>query len=160
MGVCVYPGSFDPVTNGHLDIIQRASRSFDKIIVAVLNNPNKKPLFTVEERMDLLKKVTDNIENIEIDSFSGLLIDFMAQKNTHIIIKGLRQATDFEYEFQMSLMNKKLSDKIETLFMMANSKYSYLSSSIVKEVALFDGCIKGLVPEIVEQAIHSKLKSQ
>lgn len=160
MSVCVYPGSFDPVTNGHLDIIKRASKSFDKIIVAILNNPNKKPFFTVEERINFLKRTTKDIKNIEIDSFSGLLIDFMVQKDVNIIIKGLRQVSDFEYEFQMALMNKKLSDQIETLFMMTNSKYSYLSSSIVKEVALFDGCIKGLVPEIVEQAIHSKLKDR
>ncbi|RBP41119.1 pantetheine-phosphate adenylyltransferase [Garciella nitratireducens] len=158
MGICVYPGSFDPVTNGHLDIIQRASKTFDKVIVAVLHNPNKNPFFTVQERIGLLQETTGKMENVEIDSFSGLLIDFMKKKKANIIIKGLRQVSDFEYEFQMALMNKKLFPEVETMFMMTNSEYSYLSSSIVKEVAFFKGCIKGLVPEIVEEAILEKLK--
>lgn len=158
MGICVYPGSFDPVTNGHLDIIQRASKTFDKVIVAVLHNPNKNPFFTVQERIGLLQETTGKMENVEIDSFSGLLIDFMKKKKANIIIKGLRQVSDFEYEFQMALMNKKLFPEVETMFMMTNSEYSYLSSSIVKEVAFFKGRIKGLVPEIVEEAILEKLK--
>lgn len=160
MQICVYPGSFDPVTNGHLDIIQRASKIFDKVIVAVLYNPNKKPFFTVEERMKFLKETTSKMRNVEIDSFSGLLIDFIKQKRANIIIKGLRQVSDFEYEFQMALMNKKLLPEIETVFMMTNNKYSYLSSSLVKEVAFFNGPIKGLVPEIVEEAIFKKLNKQ
>src|SRR5690554_261713 len=156
MKSCVYPGSFDPVTNGHIDIIKRAAKTFDKVIVAVLNNPNKKPLFSVEERIDLLEKTTGGIDNIEIESFSGLLIDFMVQKKANVIIKGLRAVSDFEYEFQMALMNKKLSPEVETMFMMTNSKYSYISSSIIKEVAIFNGCIKDLVPENVEKAIKNK----
>src|SRR5690554_2164598 len=135
MKTCIYPGSFDPVTNGHIDIINRAAKTFDKVIVGVLNNPNKKPLFTVEERIELLKKTVGHIENIEIESFSGLLIDFMVEKNSNIIVKGLRAVSDFEYEFQMALMNKKLSPEVETLFMMTNSNYSYISSSIIKEIA-------------------------
>ncbi len=157
MQICVYPGSFDPVTNGHLDIIQRASKTFDKVIVAVLYNPSKNPFFTVEERMKFLKETTSKMRNIEVDSFSGLLIDFIKQKKANIIIKGLRQVSDFEYEFQMALMNKKLLPEAETMFMMTNSEYSYLSSSLVKEVAFFNGSIKGLVPEIVEEAIFKKL---
>ncbi len=156
MKTCIYPGSFDPVTNGHIDIINRAAKTFDKVIVGVLNNPNKKPLFTVEERIELLKKTVGHIENIEIESFSGLLIDFMVEKNSNIIVKGLRAVSDFEYEFQMALMNKKLSPEVETLFMMTNSNYSYISSSIIKEIATFGGCIKGLVPEVVERAILNK----
>lgn len=158
MNSCIYPGSFDPVTNGHLDIIKRASNTFDQVIVGVLYNQNKNPFFTVDERMDLLKKTTKDFENIKIVSFTGLLIDFVKSKNINVIIKGLRAVSDFEYEFQMALMNKKLSSDVETMFMMTNSKYSYISSSIIKEVATLNGCIKGLVPEVVEKAIFNKLK--
>jgi pantetheine-phosphate adenylyltransferase len=158
MNSCIYPGSFDPVTNGHLDIIQRAANTFDRVVVAVLYNPNKKPFFTVDERIELLKKTTGDIGNIQIVSFSGLLIDFIENKNINVIVKGLRAVSDFEYEFQMALMNKKLSPKVETMFMMTNSKYSYISSSIIKEVAVLNGCIRGLVPEVVEEAIFDKIK--
>jgi pantetheine-phosphate adenylyltransferase len=148
--IAVCPGSFDPVTNGHLDIITRASKRFDKVIVAVLKNSSKNSLFTIEERMEMLKYHCKDIENVEVDSFSGLLIDYMKIKNSQIIIKGLRAVSDFEYEMQMALMNRKLDQDIETIFMMTNSKYSYLSSSIIKEVAKHGGCIKGLVPDLVE----------
>jgi pantetheine-phosphate adenylyltransferase len=151
--IAVCPGSFDPVTNGHLDIITRASKRFDKVIVAVLKNSSKNSLFTIEERMEMLKYHCKDIENVEVDSFSGLLIDYMKIKNSQIIIKGLRAVSDFEYEMQMALMNRKLDQDIETIFMMTNSKYSYLSSSIIKEVAKHGGCIKGLVPDLVEEEL-------
>jgi pantetheine-phosphate adenylyltransferase len=158
MKIAICPGSFDPATNGHIDIIKRSGALFDKVIVAVLNNPNKKPLFSVEERVELLKKTCSSIENVEIDSFSGLLIEYAKSRNANAIVKGLRAVSDFEYELQMALMNKKLYPEIETVFMMTSSRYSYLSSSIIKEVAQFGGCIKGLVPEIVEEEIHRRFK--
>ena len=151
IGVC--PGSFDPVTNGHLDIIARASRMFDKVIVAVLKNSSKNALFTVEERVEMLKKSCEDFANVEVDSFSGLLIDFAKMKNAGAIIKGLRAVSDFEYEMQMASMNRKLNPNIETVFLMTGNKYSYLSSSMVKEVARLGGCIHGLVPELVEKEL-------
>lgn len=154
----IYPGSFDPVTNGHLDIISRCSKKFDKLIVAVLNNPAKKPMFTVEERVYLLREVTKEYDNVEIDSFSGLLVEYAKQKNVSLIVKGLRAVSDFEYELQMATMNKQLNDGIETFFLMTNTKYSYLSSSLVKEVAKFNGNISEIVPNVVEKAIREKLK--
>ncbi len=156
MKTAVYPGSFDPITNGHLDIIKRASRTFDKLIVAVLNNPNKTPMFNIDERVDLIYKCTKDLNNVYVDSFSGLLIDYMNTKKVDVIIKGLRAISDFEYEFQMALMNRKLDSSIETMFMMTNSEYSYLSSSLVKEVHKFGGCIAGLVP----QEVKEKMKTQ
>ncbi|SHJ95467.1 pantetheine-phosphate adenylyltransferase [Paramaledivibacter caminithermalis] len=153
----VYPGSFDPITNGHLDVIKRSAKIFDKVIVAVLNNPNKNPMFSLEERVELIKYATADVENVEIHCFSGLLVDYVKEKKIDVIIKGLRAVSDFEYEFQMALMNKKLDEDVETLFMTTSSKYSYLSSSIVKEVFKFGGCIKGLVPEIVIEKMRSKL---
>ena len=158
MNSCIYPGSFDPVTNGHLDIIERAASIFDNVVVAVLNNPNKKAFFSVEERIELLRKTTVDFPNIEIDCFSGLLIDFVKRKDINVIIKGLRAVSDFENEFQMALMNKKLSPKVETMFMMTSSKYSYISSSIIKEVATLNGCINGLDPKVVEEALFNKIK--
>jgi len=157
MRIAVYPGSFDPITNGHLDIIKRASRVFDEVIVGVLVNPDKKGLFDIEERVLLIQQATKEYNNVKVESFSGLLVNFMKEKNARAIIKGLRAVSDFEYEFQMSLMNKKLDPNIETLFMMTNAKYSYLSSSSVKQVASFGGCIKGLVPEDIIPAIMEKI---
>ncbi|MGB9839120.1 pantetheine-phosphate adenylyltransferase [Thermovenabulum sp.] len=157
MKIAIYPGSFDPITNGHIDVIERSSKLFDRIIVAVLKNPNKKPLFTVEERIEMIKEATKNIENVEVESFSGLLVDFARMKNAKIIVKGLRAVSDFEYEFQMALMNKKLDSEIETVFIMTNVRYSYLSSSVVKEVAGFGGCIKDLVPPHVEMKLKEKI---
>lgn len=153
----IYPGSFDPVTNGHLDIIERSVKLFDNVIIAVLSNPNKNPLFTVEERITMLKQSTGHLNNIEIDAFDGLLIDYAMLKNANLIIKGLRAVSDFEYEFQMALMNRKLNYNIETLFMMTNNKYSYLSSSLIKEVAKLGGCVEGLVPDIVWKNLSLKL---
>lgn len=158
MKIAVCPGSFDPATNGHIDIIQRASKLFDKVIVAVLNNPNKQALFSVEERVEILKKACGFMKNVEIDSFSGLLIEYAQSKNANAIVKGLRAVSDFEYELQMALMNKKLNSEIETVFIMTSSRYSYLSSSIVKEVARFGGCIRGLVPENIETEIYKRFK--
>lgn len=152
----VYPGSFDPVTYGHLDIIQRGCKIFDKVTVAVLINPSKNPLFTVEERLKLIKQVTKDMPNVEIDSFHGLLVDYVLQKKANTIIKGLRAVSDFEYELQMASINRKLDDNIETFFMMTNNKYSYLSSSIVKEVARHHGPVNDLVPPIIEQALIAK----
>jgi len=158
MKIAVYPGSFDPVTNGHMDIINRSSKIFDKVIVAVVNNRSKTPLFTVEERMELLKKSVVGLPNVEIDHFEGLLVDFIRSKNAQVIVRGLRAISDFEYEFQMALMNRKLAPEIETVFMMTRHKYSYLSSSIVKEVGSLGGCIKDLVPESILPYIIKKLK--
>jgi len=156
--IAVCPGSFDPATNGHIDIIKRSGELFDKVIVAVLNNPSKQPLFSVEERVELLKKTCCSMENVEIDSFSGLLIEYAKSRNASVIVKGLRAVSDFEYELQMALMNKKLNPGIETVFMMTSSKYSYLSSSLVKEVAKLGGCIKGLVPETIEGEIYKRFR--
>ncbi len=158
MKVGVYPGSFDPITCGHLDIIQRSAKLFDRLIVAVLSNPQKKSLFTVDERIEMIRESVDKTPNIEIDSFSGLLIDFARLKQANAIIKGLRAVSDFEYELQMALMNKKLDDNIETIFIMTSSKYSYLSSSIVKEVSSFGGCVSGLVSPLVEKKLIRKFK--
>lgn len=156
--IAVYPGSFDPITNGHIDIIRRSSRTFDKVYVAVLVNGSKKPLFSIEERMDFIKRVTKDLDNVEVDTFSGLLVDYMLKKKAGIIIKGLRAVSDFEYEFQMALMNHKLSKDIETLFMMTSARYQYLSSSIVKEVARHGGCLDGLVPDEMKDEIISRAK--
>ncbi|WP_315077107.1 pantetheine-phosphate adenylyltransferase [uncultured Clostridium sp.] len=155
MKVAVYPGSFDPITNGHLDIIERGSKVFDKLIIGVLVNVDKKGLFEIEERVELIKKVTRHIKNVEVLSFNGLLIDFLKANNAKIILKGLRAVSDFEYEFKMALMNNKLDPDIETVFMMTSAQYSYLSSSSVKQVAKFGGCIEGLVPkEIISDVIR------
>jgi len=154
--IFVYPGSFDPVTNGHLDIIERAAKICDKLIVAVLINRNKSPVFTVEERVSFLKEVLDGKPNIEIATFSGLLVDFMKKKGANTIIKGLRAVSDFEYEFQMALLNKNLDENIETLFMMTGINYSYLSSSAVRELASHRGNIRDLVPDIIIERIYKK----
>jgi len=158
MKTFIYPGSFDPVTNGHLDIIERASKICDKLIVAVLVSHNKIPLFPMDERVDLLKRVVKDCHNVEIECFSGLLVDFVNKKQAKVIIKGLRAVSDFEYELQMELLNKKQAPEIETLFMMSNINYSFLSSSMVKELARYGGNIKGLVPQCIEEDILYKFK--
>ena len=147
MNIAIYPGSFDPITNGHLDIITRGAKIYDKVIVAVLVNMDKNCLFTIEERVDLIKRVTKNLDNVEVLSFEGLLVDFAKMHNSKVILKGLRTMSDFEYEFQMALMNSKLDSDIETVFMMTSSEFSYVSSSSVKQVAKFGGNINGLVPD-------------
>lgn len=156
----VYPGSFDPVTNGHLDIIERASKVFDELVVGVLVNPDKSGLFKIEERVSLIEKCIEHLPNVRVESFSGLLINLMKKKEATVIIKGLRAVSDFEYEFQMALMNNKLDPNIETVFMMTNAKYSYLSSSSIKQVAQFGGCIKDLVPDIIIDDINRKVREQ
>ncbi|MCR2042586.1 pantetheine-phosphate adenylyltransferase [Anaerosalibacter massiliensis] len=154
----IYPGSFDPITNGHLDIIDRCAKKFDKVVVAILNNRSKNTLFTVEERKELLKKCLEGYDNIEIDTFSGLLIDYAKEKNITTMVRGLRAVSDFEYEMQMALVNRKLYEEIETLFMVSSGDYAYLSSSIVKEIAMFDGDVSCLVPEVVEKFLTEKIK--
>lgn len=158
MKSAIYPGTFDPVTNGHLDIIKRSANVFDKVYVAVLNNSEKTPLFSVDERVNILKKACQDIPNVVIDSFSGLLIDYCASKDIYVVIRGLRAVTDFEYEFQMSIMNRKLSDdKLETIYFNTDLKYSYLSSSSVKQIAQFNGELKDFVPDFVAKMLYERL---
>ncbi len=154
--IAVCPGSFDPITNGHLDIIQRGAKVFDELHVCVLNNSSKNSLFTVEERLELISEVTKHIPNVKVDSFNGLLIDYAVQKNADAIIRGLRAVSDFEYEMQITSMNRVLNDYIETFFIMTKSQYSFLSSSIVKEVAKYNGDISDLVPPVVREALMKK----
>jgi pantetheine-phosphate adenylyltransferase len=157
MKIAVYPGSFDPITNGHLDIIKRGAKVFDKVIVAVLVNVDKNYLFETEERVQLIKKVTRNIENVEVRSFNGLLINFLKEYNTKIILKGLRTASDFEYEAQMAYYNNRLDSNIETVCMMSSCEYLHISSSGVKQVAKFGGDIEGLVPSEIVSEITSRI---
>ncbi|MHB9096121.1 MAG: pantetheine-phosphate adenylyltransferase [Eubacteriales bacterium] len=156
MKLAIYPGSFDPVTNGHIDIIERASSLFDNVVVAVSINSVKKPLFTLEERTELLSEITRPFKNVTVDSFEGLTVEYTASKNAQVIIRGLRAISDFENEFQMALTNKKLRPGVETVFMMAQAQWSFLSSSVVKEVASYGGCIEDLVPELVEKKLKEK----
>ena len=156
--IAIYPGSFDPCTNGHLDIIERSSKVFEKVIVAVLVNSSKTPTFTVEERTEFLKTATAHIPNVEIMCFNGLLAQFAEQQKAKVIIKGLRAVSDFEYEFQMSLTNNKLNPNVETLFMTAKSENMYLSSSIVREVARYGGSVEDMVPELIAEKIYKKFK--
>ncbi len=155
--VVIYPGSFDPVTYGHLDIIDRCAKKFDKVIVAILRNTTKKCVFSVEERVELLKKALEKYDNVEVDCFSGLLVDYARQKGCSLIVRGLRAVSDYEYEMQMAHVNNKLAADIETIFMVSREKYSYLSSSIVKEVAVFGGNISCFVPDFVEKALKEKI---
>lgn len=154
--VAVYPGSFDPITNGHLSLLRRGLQIFDKIIIAIAINPGKKPLFSLEERVDILKTVLKDYPRIEIDHFQGLSVDYVQKREANIILRGIRALSDFEYEFQLALMNRKLSQKVETVFMMTDYKWFYISSSIIKEAASHGGNIDGLVPEIVNQRLREK----
>lgn len=158
MKIAVYPGSFDPITNGHLDIIKRASKVFDKVIVSILVNSSKTPCFEMEERRALIERGMGDLPNVEVDCFEGLLVNYVRKKGAHVIIKGLRAISDFEYEFQMALANTKIAPDIETLFMMTNQEYSYLSSSIVKELASLGGSLEGLVPDEIMQDIIDKVR--
>ena len=158
--IAVVPGSFDPITNGHLDIIKRAADVFDIVYVAVLNNSSKNPLFTVEERIDLIDQATKQFPNIRIESSSGLLINYAQEKNAKAIVRGLRAVSDFEYEMQITSMNRVLDENIETFFIMTKNQYSFLSSSIVKEVAKYGGNVSELVPGVVEQALKEKFGTE
>jgi len=157
--IAVVPGSFDPITNGHLDIITRGASIFGEVFVVVLNNSSKNPLFSVEERMKLIKDVTSHLPNVKVDTFSGLLMDYAKNVGASAIIRGLRAVSDFEYEMQITSMNRVLNDEIETFFIMTKNQYSFLSSSIVKEVAKYGGKIEELVPPQVEAALKLKYKN-
>lgn len=156
--IAVVPGSFDPITNGHIDIIRRAADVFDTVYVAVLNNSSKQPLFSIEERIALIEEVTKELPNIRIETSSGLLIDYAREKKAKAIVRGLRAVSDFEYEMQITSMNRVLDENIETFFIMSKNQYSFLSSSIVKEVAKYGGKVCELVPPIVDEALKEKFK--
>ena len=152
----IYPGFFDPITNGHLSIVDRALKIFDKLIIAILNNPQKAPLFSVEERIHMIQQSVKGRTNIEVDTFDGLLVDYAVKKDSNVVIRGLRALSDFEYEFQMALMNRKLNRHIQSIFLMTDYKWFYTSSTIIKEAACFGGDISGLVPKVVNQKLKEK----
>jgi pantetheine-phosphate adenylyltransferase len=160
MRTAIYPGSFDPFTNGHLDIVERSSRLFDRVIVAVADNDSKHPLFTLEERKSLVEQSIRGIPNVEADAFAGLLVDYVQQNEAQVVLRGLRAISDFEFEFQMALMNRKLNESFETIFMMPKDTYTFLSSRIVKEIARLGGNISPFVPVHVQAAINRKLALQ
>ena len=155
----IYPGSFDPVTNGHLDIVERGLKLFDKIIVAILTNPGKKFLVPLEERREMLEESMKDFSNVEIDTFDGLTVDYANQRKAQGILRGLRALSDFEYEFQMALMNRRLNREVQTVFLMTGLRWIYTSSSIIKQAAQFGGSIKGMVPPLVEKKIKAKYRS-
>lgn len=154
--IAIYPGSFDPVTNGHLDIIERGLRLFDRIVVAILHNPSKRPLFSLEERVEMLREALKDFPNAEVDTFSGLLVDYAAQKNARAILRGMRAVSDFDYEFQLALMNRRLNRKVETVFLMTGLRWIFTSSSIIKEAASFGGEVEHMVPPVVHQRLKEK----
>jgi pantetheine-phosphate adenylyltransferase len=155
--IAIYPGSFDPVTNGHLDLIERGEKMFDLLIVAVLRNAEKQPLFSVAERVEMLREVTKQWTSVEIDVFDGLLVDYARKRGAGVILRGIRAVSDYEYELQMALMNRKLEPRLETVFMLPGLTYSYLSSKLVREIAQLGASLKGLVPEAVEQRMRAKI---
>jgi len=157
--IAIYPGSFDPLTNGHLDLIERGSKIFDELIVAILRNPEKDPLFTLDERLEMLSEMTRHRDNVRVDSFDGLTVDYAMRVNASAVLRGIRAISDYEYELQMALMNRKLEPRLETVFMMPAEAYSYLSSRLVREVATLGGSIKDLVQELVEKKLRQKLGS-
>jgi len=156
MTVAVYPGTFDPITNGHMDIIKRASALFDKLIVGVYENPDKQPLFSLEQRVELVEKAITDLPNISVKSFHGLIVDFIHQTGGKVMIRGLRVSSDFEREFEMALMNKKLAPNIELVCLMTSSQYQFLSSSLIKEVAMLGGCLEGMVPDHIATALKER----
>ncbi len=158
MRIGIYPGTFDPITNGHLDIIERAVLLFDKVIVAVTTNPAKSPLFDISERIEMIRSAVKAIQNVEVESFDDLLVNYAMSKNAVAIIRGLRATSDFEYEFQMALVNRKLSDRLVTVFLMPNEKYTYLNSTIVKEIASFGGDVSRFVPNEINRRLIEKFK--
>jgi len=152
----IYPGSFDPLTNGHLDLIERGSKIFDELIVSILRNSEKDPLFTLEERRQMLEEMVKRYENVRVEAFEGLLVDYAMQKQAKAVLRGIRAISDYEYELQMALMNRKLQPQLETVFMMPAEAYSYLSSRLVKDIFRLGGSVRGLVPELVEQRLRDK----
>lgn len=160
MRTAIYPGSFDPLTNGHLDVVQRAAKLFDRVIVAVAENESKHPLFTLEERVSLVQQAVAKLPNVKAHSFGGLLVDYVAEQKAQAIVRGLRAVSDFEFEFQLALMNRKLDESIETIFMMPKDTYTFLSSRIVKEIARLGGDVRQFVPPNVQVALKKKLKNQ
>ncbi len=156
-GIAIYPGSFDPPTNGHLDLIQRGSKIFEELVVAILRNSEKSPMFSVAERLEMLRALTADLKNVRIDTFNGLMVEYAKSIDAVCILRGIRAISDYEYELQMALMNRKLEPTLETVFMMPADKYSYVSSRLVREVAQAGGPVKGLVPEVVEQKLREKL---
>lgn len=154
--VVIYPGTFDPITNGHLSIIARALKIFDKLVVAILNNPQKTPLFSLKERMVMIQDVLKDQNRVEVDSFKGLLVDYVVKKKTNVVIRGLRALSDFEYEFQMALMNRKLNREVQSIFLMTDYKWFYTSSTIIKEAAGYGGDVSGLVPAVVCKKLKEK----
>lgn len=159
MRTVIYPGSFDPLTNGHLDLIHRAARLFDRVIVAIASNEKKNPLFSKEERVELVRSSVPNLSNVSVDAFEGLLVDYVAEAEGQAIIRGLRAVSDFEFEFQLALMNRNLNERIETIFMMPKDTYTFLSSRIVKEICRLGGDIKDFVPPKIRDALIKKLRS-
>jgi len=157
---CVYPGSFDPITYGHIDLIKRALKIFSKVVVAVADNGSKDSLFTIEERVSLIRKATTGLKGVEVDSFSGLSVDYVRQKSSFVIVRGIRMISDFEYEFQMALTNRRLCKNVETLFLMPNEAYSYLSSKLIKETAALGANISCFVPKFVEKAVKKKISEK
>lgn len=157
--IAVYPGTFDPITNGHLDLVQRGLRFFDEIIIAVAPSPKKQPLFDVSERLAMIREAVKSHKNVKVEAFSGLLVDYVAECKGVAIIRGLRAVSDFEYELQMALMNRRLNLDIETVFMMPSEEYTFLTSTIIKEVASFGGSVSGLVPDGVESALREKFQT-
>ena len=155
--VAVYPGSFDPLTNGHVDIIRRGARLFEHIVIAILVNAEKAPLFSVSERVEIARTVFKDLPNLDVDTFDGLLVDYVQRRKAQVIVRGLRAVSDFEYEFQMALMNQRLNGKIETVFMMPAEQYTYTSSRLIKEVFSLGGRVHGLVPDMVEKRLREKL---
>jgi pantetheine-phosphate adenylyltransferase len=158
--LAVYPGSFDPLTNGHVDIITRGARIFDRIIVAILINAEKAPFFSMDERVKITREVFEDFPNVEVDPFDGLLVDYVERRGADVIVRGLRAVSDFEFEFQMALMNRRLNGKIETVFMMPAEQYSYISSRLIKEVFALGGRVHGLVPDTVEERLRQKVKTR
>jgi pantetheine-phosphate adenylyltransferase len=156
-GIAIYPGSFDPPTNGHLDLIQRGSKIFEELVVAILRNSEKSPMFSVAERLEMLRALTADLRNVRIDTFNGLMVEYAKSIDAICILRGIRAISDYEYELQMALMNRKLEPTLETVFMMPADKYSYVSSRLVREVAQAGGPVKGLVPDVVEQKLREKL---
>jgi pantetheine-phosphate adenylyltransferase len=157
-GIAVYPGSFDPPTNGHLDLIERGSKIFEELVVAILRNSEKTPMFTVAERLEMLRELTTDLKNVRLDTFDGLMVEFAKSIDAKCVLRGIRAISDYEYELQMALMNRKLEPTLETVFMMPADKYSYVSSRLVREVAQAGGPVRGLVPDVVEQKLREKLE--